>query len=118
MVQERATAELAEPGRPGACLSLTWGRDGTRMHYGKKASLWRQCDALGNILLGKTSGLGIHLDVTLTRTTYLNIIIDQVHPFTAMVFPNDSGLFQQDNAPCHSAKIFQEWFEENAKGFK
>ena len=27
-------------------------RDGSRMHCGKKASWWRQCDALGNILLG------------------------------------------------------------------
>ncbi|KAK3575103.1 hypothetical protein QTP86_020701, partial [Hemibagrus guttatus] len=36
---------------PGACASLTWGTHGTRMHYGKKASWWRQCHALGNILL-------------------------------------------------------------------
>ena len=27
-------------------------RDGSRMHCGKKASWWRQCDALGYILLG------------------------------------------------------------------
>ncbi|KAK3509829.1 hypothetical protein QTP70_012764 [Hemibagrus guttatus] len=29
-----------------------WGTHGTRMHYGKKASRWRQCHALGNVLLG------------------------------------------------------------------
>ncbi|MCI4386854.1 hypothetical protein PGIGA_G00067410 [Pangasianodon gigas] len=27
-------------------------------------------------------------------------------------------LFQQDNAPCHTAKIVQEWFEEHDKEFK
>ena len=47
----------------------------------------------------ETLGPGIHVDVTLTRTTYLNIVADQVHPFMAMVFPDGSGLFQQDNAP-------------------
>lgn len=34
------------------CASLTWGRDGSWMHYGKKVSWQWQCDALGNVLLG------------------------------------------------------------------
>ena len=34
------------------------------------------------------------------------------------VFPDVSVLFQQDNAPCHTAKIVQEWFEEHDKEFK
>ncbi|MCI4388989.1 hypothetical protein PGIGA_G00092540 [Pangasianodon gigas] len=38
------------------------------------------------------------------------------HPF--MVFPNGSGLFQRDNASCHTVKIVQEWFEEHDKVFK
>ena len=37
-------------GWPGA--SPTWGTHGTRMHYWKKASRRRQCDASGNALLG------------------------------------------------------------------
>ncbi|MCI4375370.1 hypothetical protein PGIGA_G00108680 [Pangasianodon gigas] len=56
---------------------------------------------------------GIYVDVTLTRTTYLNIVADQIHPFIATVSPNGSGLFQQDNVPCYTAKIVQEWFEEH-----
>ena len=60
----------------------------------------------------------IHVDVTLTRNTYLNIVSDQVYPFMAKVFPDGSGLFQQDNAPCHTARIVQEWFEEHDKEFK
>ncbi|MCI4388573.1 hypothetical protein PGIGA_G00087550 [Pangasianodon gigas] len=66
----------------------------------------------------ETLGPVIHVDVTLTRTIYLNIAADQVHPFMATVFPNGSGLFQQDNAPCHSAKIVQAWFEEHDKEFR
>ena len=35
----------------------------------------------------------------------------------AMVFPDGSGLFQEDNAPCHTAHIVREWFEEHDEVF-
>ena len=53
------------------------------MHCGKMISRWRECDALGNVLLGNP-GPAIHVDVNLTRVTYLNIVADQVHPFIAV----------------------------------
>ena len=56
----------------------------------------------------ETLGPTIHVDVNLTRATDPNIVADQVHPFMAMVFPDGSGLFQQDNAPCHTAHIVRE----------
>ena len=65
----------------------------------------------------ETLGPAIHVDVNLTCVTYLNIIAEQVHPFRAMVFPDASGLFQEDNAPCHIAHIVQEWFEEHDEVF-
>ena len=65
----------------------------------------------------ETLGPAIHVDVSLTRVTYLNIVADQVHPFMAMVFPDGSGLFQQDNAPCHTAHIVRECFEEHYEVF-
>ena len=34
-----------------------------------------------------------------------------------MVFPDGSGLFQQDNAACHNAKTVQEGFERHDKEF-
>ncbi len=68
-----------------------------RIHYGKKAGQQKQCYALGNVLLGNI-GSCIHVDVTLTRTTYLKIVEDHIHSFVAMVFPDDSDLFQQDDA--------------------
>lgn len=40
--------------------------------------------------------LAIHVDINLTRYTYLNIVVNQVHTFNAMVFPDGSGLFQKD----------------------
>lgn len=36
---------------------------------------------------------------------------DHVHPFLAMVLSGGSGLFQQ-NPPCNSAKIAEEWSQE------
>ncbi|KAK3518122.1 hypothetical protein QTP70_033217 [Hemibagrus guttatus] len=53
-------------------------------------------------------GSAIHVDVTLTHTTYLSNVADHVHPFMEMVFPDGCGLFQQDNAPCHKAKWFRD----------
>lgn len=47
----------------------------------------------------------IPVDVTLTRTTYLRIVADHVYPFMETIFPAGCGLFQQDNAPCHKAKM-------------
>ena len=56
----------------------------------------------------ETLGPAIHADVILTRTTYLSIVADHVHPFMEKVFPDGCGLFQQDNAPYHKAKMIQE----------
>ena len=58
-------------------------------------------------------GPGIHVDVKLTCATFLNIVVDQAHPFSATVFPDGSGLFHQDNAPCHTAQIVREWSTEH-----
>ncbi|KAK3568343.1 hypothetical protein QTP86_004953 [Hemibagrus guttatus] len=63
-------------------------------------------------------GSAIHVDVTLPRTTNRNIVKDHVHPFMEMVFPDGCGLFQQDNVPCHKAKMVQEWFDEHKNEFE
>ena len=34
-----------------------------------------------------------------------------------MVFPNGSGLFQQDEAPCHTTHILKEWSVEHDEEF-
>ncbi len=53
-------------------------------------------------------GLGIQVDVTLICITHLRTVADSIHPLMAMVLPDDRGLFQQDNAPCHTATIVQD----------
>ncbi|GFY06210.1 transposable element Tcb1 transposase [Trichonephila clavipes] len=44
---------------------------------------------------------------------YVNILRDQVHPFVQTSFPGECPLYQDDNAPIHTAKIVQEWFAEH-----
>ena len=50
---------------------------GRRKASGGSVMLWA-------MFCGETLGPGIHVDVTLTRTTYLNIVADQVHPFMVL----------------------------------
>ncbi len=63
-----------------------------------------------------TLGPLIKVEQCLNATGYLNIIANQVHPFMAAVYPSANGFFQQDNAPCHKARIVQEWFHEHDSG--
>ncbi|GBM06599.1 hypothetical protein AVEN_220037-1 [Araneus ventricosus] len=39
------------------------------------------------------------VEQTRKAANYLNIIVDQLHPYMAFVFPAGNGIFQQDNAP-------------------
>nr|KAF6355158.1 hypothetical protein mMyoMyo1_011357 [Myotis myotis] len=55
----------------------------------------------------------IRVEQRLNSTTYLSIVADQVHPIMLMAYPNGDGVFQQDNVPCHSARIVHEWFQEH-----
>ncbi|GBM96953.1 hypothetical protein AVEN_69321-1, partial [Araneus ventricosus] len=40
-----------------------------------------------------------------------------MYPYMAFVFPTGNGIFQQDNASCHKARIVLEWFEEHTDEF-
>jgi hypothetical protein len=53
----------------------------------------------------------------LNATGYLNIIVNQVHPFMAAVYPSANVFLQQDNAPCHKARIVLEWFHKHDSEF-
>ncbi|GFU12311.1 transposable element Tc1 transposase [Trichonephila clavipes] len=50
-------------------------------------------------------GLVVVVEQTMNATGYLNIIADQLHPYMTSLSPAGKGMFQQDNAPCHKAKI-------------
>lgn len=51
----------------------------------------------------ETSGPAIHVDATLTCSTYTNSVADHVCPVMQIVFP--------DNVACHKAKMAEKWFE-------
>ena len=63
-------------------------------------------------------GPAILVDVFLTCPTYLSIVADHEQPFMEAVFPDGCGLLQQDNVPCHKAKMVQERFEEHNNAFE
>ncbi|GBM02146.1 Transposable element Tcb2 transposase [Araneus ventricosus] len=60
----------------------------------------------------------IPVEGTLNSCAYLSIIADQVHPYMATVYPENDGMFQQDNATCHVSKIVLAWFEEHDEEFQ
>uniref|UniRef100_A0AAY5KZE1 Tc1-like transposase DDE domain-containing protein n=1 Tax=Esox lucius TaxID=8010 RepID=A0AAY5KZE1_ESOLU len=95
----------------------------SRGHMGPGCTMGSRQASRGSVMLWamfcwETLGPAIHVDVTLTRTTYLSIVVDHVHPFKATIFPVGIGLFKQDNEPCHKAKMVQEWFDEHNNEFK
>ena len=100
--QQDALWEEMEPGH-------TVARDGSRMHCGKR---WNQDTLWEEMAAGCTLGRRQAIGVNVRQGTSLNIVADQVHPFTATVFLNGSGLFQQDNTPCHTTQIVQKWFQK------
>uniref|UniRef100_A0A8C2EN69 Tc1-like transposase DDE domain-containing protein n=1 Tax=Cyprinus carpio TaxID=7962 RepID=A0A8C2EN69_CYPCA len=53
----------------------------------------------------------------LNATAYLSIVSDHVHPFMTTMYPSSDGYFQQDNAPCHKARIISNWFLEHDNEF-
>nr|KAF6319737.1 hypothetical protein mMyoMyo1_008476 [Myotis myotis] len=59
----------------------------------------------------------IRVEPRLNSTTFLSIVADQVHPIMLMAYPNGDGFFQQDSAPCQSARIVQECFQEHEGDF-
>ncbi len=85
-------------GWPGTCVLFTWGRDGSRLHYGKKAGRWRQCyDLLRNLR---------SWHVTLTHTTTYKYCC---RPWTLLhgnVFPDGDNLFQKYK--CNVWAMFEE----------
>ncbi|GBL98602.1 Transposable element Tc1 transposase [Araneus ventricosus] len=76
----------------------------------------------GSIMLWGTfswAALGpvVVVEQTMKAANYLNITVDHLHHYMAFVFPTGNGFFQQDNAPCHKARIVLKWFEEHTDEF-
>lgn len=63
-------------------------------------------------------GTLVVVEHTMTAADYFNIIVDQLHPFRAAVFPTGNEVFHQDSALCHKAGIVLQWFKEHAAEFQ
>ena len=102
------TFSFTSHGWLGACASLTSGTHGTRMQCGKKASLQRQCDALGNVLpgnLGSCHPCGRYFD-----TYHLPALLQTMYTLSWKWY--GCGLFQWENAFLLSATK-QKWFRNS-----
>ena len=82
-----------------------------RQAGGSSVMLWA-------IFCWETLDPAIHVDVTFSGATYVSIVADHLWPFMEMVFPDGSGIYQQNNSPCYKAKMIQELFEEHINEFK
>lgn len=74
------------------------------------------CVTLWAMFCWETLGPALQVEDTETHTSYRDILANQVHPFMAAVFPDGSGLFQQDFN--HTADVVQDWFQEHEDEFK
>jgi hypothetical protein len=48
----------------------------------------------------------------ITAREYMGRIGNQVHPMIQTLFLKNDAVFQDDNAPIHTAETVQSWFEE------
>ncbi|CAI9559915.1 unnamed protein product, partial [Staurois parvus] len=45
------------------------------------------------------------------------ILANHVHPMVQTLFPEDSNIYQDDNAPIYTADVVKSWFNEHAEKF-
>lgn len=60
-------------------------------------------------------GLGplVVLHGRVTGQDYVSILADHLHPMLQTVFPDERPVYQDDNAPIHTAGIVRDWFNEH-----
>ena len=44
---------------------------------------------------------------------YMAILGDDIHSIVKALFPDGDGIFQDDNAPMHTAHVVKNWYEEH-----
>ncbi|GFU83615.1 transposable element Tcb1 transposase [Trichonephila clavipes] len=50
---------------------------------------------------------------TVKAMDYIEILQNKLLPTARDLFGNQSGIFQDDNAPCHRAKVVQKWLKKH-----
>jgi hypothetical protein len=75
-------------------------------------------DGLGsNIVVQYSVGPIITLHDLITAREYVDRVGNQVHPMIPALFPNNDPVFQDDNAPIHTAGTVLSWVEEHEANF-
>uniref|UniRef100_A0A0K0FBA8 DDE_3 domain-containing protein n=1 Tax=Strongyloides venezuelensis TaxID=75913 RepID=A0A0K0FBA8_STRVS len=78
----------------------------TVKHDGGSVMIW-------GAIFWKSTGLMISLHGKINSRDYLQILSDQVYSMVQALFPDGNAIFQDDNAPIHTARIVKEWHEEH-----
>ena len=79
----------------------------TVKHGGGSVMIW-------GAISWKSAGPMVSLHGRINSQDYLSILSDQMHPMVAELFPEGNAIFQDDNAPLHTAKFVTEWHEEHS----
>ncbi|GFU78564.1 transposable element Tcb1 transposase [Trichonephila clavipes] len=72
----------------------------------------------------KSNGMGLHVfsygvgrlhivSGTVKAMDYIEILQNKLLPTARDLFGNQSWIFQDDNAPCHRAKVVQKWLKDH-----
>lgn len=66
-------------------------------------------------MLSAGTGIPFICSGRMNSTTYTTMLEQTLEPSIAKLFPNQRELviYQQDNAPCHTARSSLEWFRQN-----
>jgi hypothetical protein len=80
------------------------------------------CGSFGSntsIIVQYSVGPIITLHSFITAVVYLDVdkYGNQVHPMIQMIFLNNDAVFQDNNAPIHTAGTVLSWFEEHEGEF-
>lgn len=75
-------------------------------HGGGSVMVWAAISwhSLGPILV---------LDGRVTAKDYRTILEDHVHPMVQTLYPEGGAVYQDDNAPIHTARLVKDWFDEH-----
>ena len=56
-------------------------------------------------------GLLLVLDGRVTAKDYQTILVDHVHPMVQTLYPGGGAMYQDDNAPIHTARLVTQCFD-------
>ncbi|KFM65613.1 Transposable element Tcb1 transposase, partial [Stegodyphus mimosarum] len=85
----RIRRETSERNHPATIAGTVQAGGGSIMVWGMFS--WH---SLGSLII---------VEGTMDQYKYASVLADHVHPYMRIVFPRDDGIFQQDNARCHTA---------------